>query len=63
MLLDLHGNPGGETEEKPCGRQNDNWCFEDWRRDEALEILSMLAERYKSLDHVVGFQVMSMWQM
>mmetsp|Transcript_27897 Transcript_27897/g.85165 ORF Transcript_27897/g.85165 Transcript_27897/m.85165 type:complete len:588 (+) Transcript_27897:192-1955(+) len=57
VLLDLHGNPGGETEEKPCGRQNDNWCFEDWRRDEALEILSMLAERYKSLDHVVGFQV------
>jgi aryl-phospho-beta-D-glucosidase BglC (GH1 family) len=56
-LLDLHGNPGGETEDKPCGRSNEAWCFEDWRRDEALEILSMVAERYKGEPHVTGFQV------
>mmetsp|Transcript_22954 Transcript_22954/g.37991 ORF Transcript_22954/g.37991 Transcript_22954/m.37991 type:complete len:446 (+) Transcript_22954:1-1338(+) len=57
VLLDLHGNPGGETEEKPCGRGNPDWCFEAWRRDEALDVLAMLAERYRDFEHVTGLQV------
>ena len=57
VLLDLHGNPGGETEEKVCGRAKPDWSWEDWRRDEALEVIALLADRYKEYDHVTGLQV------
>ena len=57
MLLDLHGNPGGESGEKPCGRTKRDWNFGHWRRDEALNCLRIIAERYKDFDCVAGVQV------
>jgi hypothetical protein len=57
VLLDLHGNPGGESEEKPCGRENKHWCFEHWRRGESLEVIRTIASRYAHESHVTGVQV------
>eukprot|EP00929_Paragymnodinium_shiwhaense_P113457 TRINITY_DN81749_c0_g1_i1.p1 TRINITY_DN81749_c0_g1~~TRINITY_DN81749_c0_g1_i1.p1 ORF type:complete len:489 (-),score=80.39 TRINITY_DN81749_c0_g1_i1:304-1770(-) len=57
VLLDLHGNPGGESEEKPCGRAKATWKFEDWRLDEAIDVLKQVASRYQDKRHVTGIQV------
>ncbi|CAJ1400856.1 unnamed protein product [Effrenium voratum] len=57
LLLDLHGNPGGESGERPCGRKNSAWRWEDWRQDEAVRILGKLAERYHDKSCITGLQV------
>jgi hypothetical protein len=57
VLLDLHGNPGGESAEKPCGRARRDWSFSMWRREESLECLTIVAKRYKDRDCVAGLQV------
>ena len=57
VLLDLHGNPGGESTEKPCGHANPKWEFSLWRREEALEVLRIVAERYCENECVTGIQV------
>ncbi|CAE7628333.1 exgA [Symbiodinium pilosum] len=35
VLLDLHGNPGGESGSRPSGRESSLWRWQDWRHDEA----------------------------
>lgn len=57
VLLDLHGNPGGESSEKPCGRNLKGWNFSSWRRQEALDAIRIVATRYKDRACVTGFQV------
>jgi len=57
ILLDLHGNPGGESGEKPCGRARWDWHLGHWRRQEALECLRFVAKRYKDKECVTGLQV------
>ncbi|KAL1502973.1 hypothetical protein AB1Y20_011044 [Prymnesium parvum] len=57
VLLDLHGNPGGETDNKCCGRDHPEWSFDEWRRDEALDVLRAVAARYAHAAAVTGVQV------
>lgn len=57
VMLDLHGNPGGESGDKPCGREDADWNFDRWRRDEAIEVLRTVAARYARSDSVVALQV------
>ncbi|CAE7040211.1 exgA [Symbiodinium sp. CCMP2592] len=57
VLLDLHGNPGGESGSRPCGRESATWRWEDWRHDEAVEVLRLLAARYCDKSCVTGVQV------
>jgi glucan 1,3-beta-glucosidase len=57
VLLDLHANPGHEQGGPPAGRKNDNWKRCDWRQDEALEVLRIVAERYAGKECVTGLQV------
>lgn len=56
-LLDLHGAPGGESGEKPCGRESKSWTWRDWRFDESVETLRILAERYRGNPVVTGISV------
>eukprot|EP00931_Biecheleriopsis_adriatica_P074250 TRINITY_DN48353_c0_g1_i1.p1 TRINITY_DN48353_c0_g1~~TRINITY_DN48353_c0_g1_i1.p1 ORF type:complete len:566 (-),score=118.06 TRINITY_DN48353_c0_g1_i1:118-1815(-) len=57
VLLDLHGNPGGESGDRPCGRKDASWSWQNWRQDEAVELLRQLAVRYCSHPCVTGVQV------
>lgn len=57
VLLDLHGNPGGENGGRPSGRVDPEWRWQDWRPDDAVEILRKVAARYKNKDCVTGIQV------
>lgn len=57
VLLDLHGNPGGENGDRPCGRKDPDWLWWHWRFKEALQVLHLVAERYCSSSCVTGFQV------
>merc|ERR1740129_1387933 len=57
VLLDLHGNPGGETADRPCGHKWRRWSWRCWRRDEALEVLRQVAVRYRDSECVTGVQV------
>ena len=57
VLLDLHGNPGGESGEKPCGKADATWTFNEWRRDEAIHVLRVIAGRFKDFACVAGIQV------
>eukprot|EP00927_Polykrikos_kofoidii_P039221 TRINITY_DN33650_c0_g1_i1.p1 TRINITY_DN33650_c0_g1~~TRINITY_DN33650_c0_g1_i1.p1 ORF type:complete len:737 (+),score=144.49 TRINITY_DN33650_c0_g1_i1:108-2318(+) len=57
VVLDLHGNPGGESAEVPCGRHDSSWTQGRWRRDEALEVLGTVAKRYADRRCVAGVQV------
>ncbi|CAJ1366741.1 unnamed protein product, partial [Effrenium voratum] len=56
-LLDLHGAPGGESAEAPCGRESSKWRWQLWRFDESLEALRILAQRYKGHPAVTGISV------
>lgn len=56
-LLDLHGAPGGESGEKPCGRERKDWRWEHWRLDESIEALRVIARRYKGHPAVSGIAV------
>lgn len=57
VLLDLHGAPGGESGETPCGREMKDWRWEQWRLDESLEALKVIATRYKGHPSVSGIAV------
>lgn len=57
VLLDLHGAPGGESGETPCGREMKDWRWEQWRLDESLEALKVIATRYKGHPSVSGISV------
>lgn len=57
VLLDLHGNPGGESGERPCGCKNDKWDWTSWRTQEAVNVLAQVASRYKDSECVTGMQV------
>lgn len=60
VLLDLHGAPGGESADAPCGRRQrptSRWHFSHWRTEESLRALEVLALRYKDCEHVTGIAV------
>ncbi|CAK9106196.1 3-beta-glucanase 1) (Exo-1 [Durusdinium trenchii] len=57
LLLDLHGCPGGESGDRPCGRHDSSWSWERWRTDEAVKILAIVAARYCDKSCVTGIQV------
>mmetsp|Transcript_117671 Transcript_117671/g.333491 ORF Transcript_117671/g.333491 Transcript_117671/m.333491 type:complete len:674 (-) Transcript_117671:179-2200(-) len=60
IVLDLHGCPGGESGDAPCGRRMrpvGRWHWGHWRLDESLEVLKFLAGRYASRKCVTGIEV------
>lgn len=59
ILLDLHGAPGGESGDAPCGREQPpgQWQWPQWRMEESLRALETLAERYCTSDAVTGIEV------
>jgi len=57
VLLDLHGAPGGESGEKPCGRARKDWTWKDWRFDDSIRALDILARRYRGHPCVTGISV------
>lgn len=57
VLLDLHGAPGGESGEKPCGRERKDWRWQDWRFDESIAALRAVATRYRGCECVTGIAV------
>jgi glucan 1,3-beta-glucosidase len=56
-VLDLHGAPGGESGEKPCGRESREWNWQQWRFDESVDALRIVALRYKGHPAVSGISV------
>jgi len=57
VLLDLHGAPGGESGEKPCGRERKDWHWSHWRFEDSLEALRIVAMRYRGHSAVTGIAV------
>uniref|UniRef100_A0A7S4W0C7 Glycoside hydrolase family 5 domain-containing protein n=1 Tax=Alexandrium monilatum TaxID=311494 RepID=A0A7S4W0C7_9DINO len=60
LVLDLHGCPGGESGEAPCGRRQrprGTWNSRDWRFGQSLEVLQVVATRYQSRHCVTGIEV------
>jgi len=60
VVLDLHGAPGGESSDAPCGRcyhPCSAWTWESWRFDESLRALNVLAHRYCRCRVVTGIEV------
>lgn len=57
VLLDLHGAPGGESGEKPCGRERTDWHWKNWRFDESIAALRAIAERYRGNKVITGISV------
>jgi len=60
VVLDLHGCPGGESGEAPCGRRqrpDGTWHWRQWRFGQSLEALKILAQRYKTRRCVTGMAV------
>jgi glucan 1,3-beta-glucosidase len=57
VLLDLHGAPGGESGERPCGCQKGDWHWSMWRFDESIELLRAVSERYSGHPSVAGISV------
>jgi len=57
VLLDLHGCPGGESPDAPCGRVFRGWDWTCWRRIETLQALEVVARRYCDRSHVKGLAV------
>lgn len=60
LVLDLHGCPGGESPEAPCGRRQrpeSRWHWKHWDRAHSLKVLEMLAKRYCGRSCVTGFEV------
>jgi glucan 1,3-beta-glucosidase len=57
VLLDLHGAPGGESGEAPCGRRRTTWKWDHWRFNTSLKVLRLVAERYRSSPAVTGLAV------
>mmetsp|Transcript_3665 Transcript_3665/g.10064 ORF Transcript_3665/g.10064 Transcript_3665/m.10064 type:complete len:621 (-) Transcript_3665:65-1927(-) len=60
IVLDLHGCPGGESGEAPCGRRQrpeGTWHWKQWRFNQSLEALKVLVQRYKPRRCVTGVAV------
>lgn len=60
VVLDLHGCPGGESGEAPCGRRQrpeGTWHWKHWRFAQSLEALKVIALRYKAHKCVTGVEV------
>lgn len=61
ILLDLHGAPGGESGDAPCGHHlrppEGTWHWRNWNFRKSLEALKFLAERYKNSKAVTGIAV------
>lgn len=60
VLLDLHGCPGGESPDAPCGRRQrpeSKWAWQQWRRLETLKALEVVAQRYSGRKTVTGIAV------
>lgn len=60
IVLDLHGCPGGESGEAPCGRRqrpDGTWKWRDWRFQESLKAIEFLASRYCKRRCVTGIAV------
>merc|ERR1719253_695402 len=57
VLLDLHGAPGGESTDKPCGRMKKDWCWQQWRFDDSIKVLEIVAARYRGHPAVTGIAV------
>merc|ERR1719506_618775 len=50
VLLDLHGAPGGESADAPCGRRmrpRSAWHWSQWRFKESLQALQIVATRFR----------------
>ncbi|CAL1143993.1 unnamed protein product [Cladocopium goreaui] len=60
IVLDLHGCPGGESPEAPCGRRQrpeSRWHWKHWDFAASLKILQLLAKRYRDRSCVTGIAV------
>jgi len=60
IVLDLHGCPGGESGEAPCGfrqREGHQWNWRKFRMKESLEVVKVLAQRYRGRQCVTGIGV------
>jgi len=60
LVLDLHGCPGGESGEAPCGRRQrpvGTWHWRDWRFAQSLEALKVVTLRYRSRKCITGIAV------
>jgi len=60
VLLDLHGCPGGESPDAPCGRRvrpAKAWNWKKWNFSQSLRALEKLAQRYCGRACVTGIQV------
>lgn len=60
VVLDLHGCPGGESAEAPCGRRQrpeSKWHWRHWRFGQSLKALEVLARRYSARKCVTGIAV------
>mmetsp|Transcript_58385 Transcript_58385/g.126298 ORF Transcript_58385/g.126298 Transcript_58385/m.126298 type:complete len:670 (+) Transcript_58385:49-2058(+) len=57
IILDLHGCPGGESAEPPCGHEDGSWNWRHWRFDESLKALKALCLRYRGRKAVTGVEV------
>jgi len=60
LVLDLHGCPGGESHDAPCGRRRrpkNRWHWKHWRLSESVQVLATLALRYRDRRCVTGIQV------
>jgi len=60
VVLDLHGCPGGESGDAPCGRRQrpvGTWHWRRWRLRPSIQVLKVLASRYRSRKSVTGIEV------
>jgi len=57
IILDLHGCPGGESADPPCGHQDRSWSWQRWRFNESLDALKALCLRYRGRKAVTGVEV------
>ncbi|CAE7234919.1 exgA [Symbiodinium natans] len=60
IVLDLHGCPGGESPEAPCGRRQrpeSRWHWSHWDFQASLKVLQILAQRYAQRSCVTGIAV------
>lgn len=60
ILLDLHGCPGGESGDAPCGHRQrpiGTWHWRHWRCGETLRVLDFLACRYRNRKCITGITV------
>lgn len=60
IVLDLHGCPGGESGEAPCGhrqRPDGTWTWRQWNVRKSLEAVEYIAKRYAGRSCVTGVAV------